>query len=65
MITHSITPQCHIILGQIPQGKITKGKVSPGVKLLSILHQCWTILQRKKYQGKTTQVKYPSWKYSV
>ena len=28
MITHSIIPQCHTLLGQITKGKITKGKVT-------------------------------------
>ena len=35
MITYSIIPHCHTILGQITQGKITKGKVNTLVKLLS------------------------------
>ena len=47
MITHSIIPPCHTILGQIIQGKITKGKVKTGVKLLSILSQRLTIAEKK------------------
>ena len=58
MITRSNIPQCHTLLGQITQGKITKDKVNPGLKLFSILHQCLTILKRKNTQAKITQENY-------
>ena len=64
MNTHSNLTQCHTILGQITQGKITKGKVNPLVKLLSILPQCWTILKRKNTQAKITKESDQRWIYS-
>ena len=63
VITHSIIRQCQTILGQITQGKITKGIVNPGVELLSILPQCWTILQRKKTHAKIIKENYPGLNY--